>query len=147
MSLRLLPAVVVFVLVGCRDAPTPIVVNEAEVIPLDAASLSKEFRQDRKAARERYVGKVIELAVERLEVRDAEDAEVEADLIPAGEPATLTVEAVFYLSDGRNASLRGVRSGPFRSLVRGKVRDADLADAATGRCVVKLDPAWVQAAH
>jgi len=137
------PAAFVVVLAGCRDAPTPMAVTEAEVVRLDPAALARDLRADKTAARDRYVGKVLELAVERLEVRDAEDAEVEADLVPAGDAAGLTVEAIFYLNDGRNATLRGAKSGPLRATVRGKVRDVDLVDPATGRCVLKLDPTWV----
>lgn len=144
---RFLSPLVLIVLAGCRDAPTPIAVTEAEVVRLDPVALVRDLRADKTAARDRYVGKVLELAIERLDVRDAEDAEVEADLVPAGDAAGLAVEAIFYLNDGRNATLRGAKSGPLRATVRGKVRDADLVDAATGRCVLKLDPAWVEAAR
>jgi hypothetical protein len=140
----LLPTGVLIVLAGCRDAPTPVVVNDTEVYRLDAAALSLDLRDHKNAACDRQVGKVVELAVERLEVRDIEDQEVEADLVMAGDSAGVTVEAIFHLSDGRNAALRGVKSGPFRATVRGKVWDVVLVDPASGRCTVKLDPAWVE---
>ncbi|HEX3150546.1 MAG TPA: hypothetical protein VHR66_20885 [Gemmataceae bacterium] len=141
-------AAIALTLVGCRDGGTPIVVAEAEVLRPEPAALAKEIQADRKAVRAKYEDKIVEFSVERLDVRDMEDDEIECDLSFAQDPnaaTALSLEATFYLSDGRNAPLKGIKTGPFRATIRGKVRDVVLVDAESGRCIIKLDPAWVEA--
>jgi len=98
---------------------------------------------NRKATRDRYVGKVIEIEIDGIDVNNAKDSKVECDLRTTSSSNALFYEAIFDLNDELNASLRGRKSGTFPAVIRGIVRAIDVIDERSKLFVIKLDPAWI----
>jgi hypothetical protein len=129
--------------VGCRAPKEPVQVVEADVIRPDEAQLVREMSADRKGTRDRYVGKVIEIEIDGIDVNAAKGSKVDCDPRMTGSSPALSYEAVFDLNDELNASLKGRQSGTFSAVIRGVVRAIDGIDNRSNIFVVKLDPAWI----
>ena len=129
--------------VGCHAPKEPVPVVEADVLRPDEAQLVRDMSADRKATRDRYVGKVIEIEIDGIDVNDAKGSKVDCDLRTTGSSPALSYEAVFDLNDELNAELKGRKSGTFPAVVRGVVRAIDAIDNRSNIFVVKLDPAWI----
>jgi hypothetical protein len=144
---RLLCAISILAVVGCHAPKEPVQVRAAEIISPDDANLVHEMSGDRKATRDRYVGKVIEIEIRGVDVTKATGSKVECDLRTRSSSNAVSYEAIFDLNDKLNEELKdelkGHKSADFSNVVRGVVRAIDVIDERSNLFVVKLDPAWL----
>src|SRR5947209_4588966 len=140
---RLIFAIGVVAVVGCRPPKEPVPVEAADVLRPDAAQLAQEMSADRKATRARYVGRVIEIEVKGIDVNNTKGAKLDCELRTAGSSNALSYEAVFDLNHKLNAELNADKSEAFPAAVRGVVKAIDAVDERSNWFVVKLDPAWI----
>src|SRR5207247_1023333 len=93
-----------------------------EVLRLDLGEVAQELKDNRPAALNRYVGKTLEMDVERITIAAEGVTRIILRFFPATEPGdsmSVVYEGTFRLDDPRNNPLKGAKTGPFRAVVRG----------------------------
>lgn len=142
--LRVVCAFSILIVVGCRGPKEPAYVVESEVIRLDDAKVVQELVADRRGALEKYVGKIIEIEIDGIDVNEARDSKFRCELRPANSTATLLYAASFDLNDDLNSSLNGRKSGDFPAVIRGSVRAIDVLDERSKLFIFRIDQAWIR---
>jgi len=141
---RFVIAVLLIAVVGCRGPKEPVHVVESEVIQLDDAKFVQEFTANRKGAIDRYVNKIVEIEIDRIEAGKTKDSKLKCEVRPTHSSRVFFYEATFDLKDKLNAALEDKDSGVFPLVVRGQIRAIEQADPRSNLFEVKLDPAWIR---
>jgi hypothetical protein len=156
VAFRLIPLLIGAAVVGCGDGPSRPAEPAAsstgagewagKSARLDLAGLQQELGSDRAAALARYRGKTTEVEVRDVTVRTADANVIELRFGgPVGGPAGpgLGVSGYFWLTDPRNAGLKGIASGAYRGRVGGIIAHVRPDPDRPTVEWVELRPAWV----